>query len=624
MKLKYTFLQLLFVRLGIALAGFTFCRLVFLGVNYHLLGSPTFWQVLHSLFAGIRFDISSITIFNSLLIFLHLIPLKTRNKFWYQRLLKFLFFAVNLPLFFINLADTFSFPFFLQRFTIQELFITETGKSFSTIFFAILETHWYVIPLLLLVVWMMMKIYRVTTKENLHTPKLYVQALVLLLAVPCVVIAIRGGLQYKPISIVQAAKYEGSKLSPVILNTPFSLLHSALAPAVPDFNYMPLEEAKAIYPCTYVGNPNDSFKRMNVVVILLESFSAEYTGALNPGMHFTPFLDSLSKQGLLFTHCYANGKSSIEGVPSVLGSMPSYYSLPFISSSQSIYNNTSFASLLKPLGYHTAFLYGSYNGTMEFDSYAGSAGYEKYLGLNEFPEHKKYESDWGIDDVTYLKYAKGQLDSMQEPFHASLFTLSSHHPFKLPQHYENILPKGNHPIYSTIAFTDLALRQFFEAASKSNWYSNTVFLLCGDHTGPFQNKTYWDEMNFFHIFALLYTPGGELSGRYNKIVQQTDFLPSVMQYLNYSGSFPTNGTSIFDSTAQRISVHKCGGAFSLIDSTILLQFSPGWKRAYNYKQDSLFEHGVEYYTSNEFVQREKLLKAVLRNYSEGLKSKNKN
>lgn len=621
MKLNYTFLRLLFVRLAIVFIVFTFCRIFFLSVNYYLLASPSPMQIIHCLLAGIRFDISIVLVFNSLFIVLHLVPLKVRNRNWYQISLKWLFFAVNLPLFFINLADTFSFPFFLQRLTIQELFITETGKSFSTIFFAILETHWHVLPLLFLVVWLLFKSYSVATKEALHYPKFQTQVFILILAVPVAVIGIRGGLQYKPISIVQAAKYEGSKLSSVILNTPFTLLHSALAPAVPDFNYMSLEEAKALYPTTYKGQVIDSFRRMNVVVILLESFSAEYTGALNPCMPFTPFLDSLSKQGLLFTQCYANGKSSIAGVPSVVSSMPSYYTLPFISSSQSIYNISSFASLLKPMGYQTAFLYGSYNGTMEFDSYAGSAGYDKYLGLNEFPEHEKYSSDWGIDDITYLNYAKRQLDSMQQPFHATIFTLSSHHPFNVPQLYQKILPKGKHPIYSTIAYTDLALRQFFEAASKTSWYSNTVFLLCGDHTGPYQNKTYWDEMNFFHIFALLYTPGGELSNRYDKIVQQTDFLPSVMQYLHYPASFHANGTSIFDSTAQRISVHQCGDAFSIIDSTILLQFSSGWKRAFNYKQDSLFEHGVEYYTSDEFLQREKLLKAVLRNYSEGLKSK---
>ncbi len=604
--------MLLVKRLLIVLAAFTICRLLFIGFNAQFLPSLNFDNVLKCLVFGSRFDISVILLFNLPFIALHILPNRFRNAKYYQQALVIFFLLVNVPLIFLNLIDVFLYPFTLTRTTPGLLFIFETGEPFFKIFFSILKTYWFGFVILFSSVYLIAKAYSLFAAKKLHPAYYKTEWMLLPLTILLLVTGIRGGWQKVPISPLAANNMTG-EFAPAILNTPYTFYYASIYPEK-EIEWMNAEEAERIYPVVKKFDKAVPLQKKNVVVIMLESFSAEYTGVLNPGKGFTPFLDSLSQNSLLLTHCYANGKISIEGIPAVLSSVPSYGSKPFLFSSEAFNRISSFASLLHSNGYSSAFFHGGKNGTMNFDLYAQSSGYKKYYGMNEFTGDAHDSGPWGVDDEPFLLFSKRKIDEMTQPFHAAIFTLSSHHPFHLPEKYAGRFPKGEHPMVQTVAYTDFALRRFFEEASKTEWFKNTLFVFCADHTGPYQRSKSWNEMNYYHIFAMLYSPSENLRGKYTAVTQQTDLLPSVLDYLDYSGEIIAFGNSIFDSTAKRISLHRLNDSYSLIDSAYFLQYSPGWQRVYHYSQDKNLEHPKVNFDKPEEQERELLLKAVLQSY----------
>ena len=160
--------------------------------------------------------------------------------------------------------------------------------------------------------------------------------------------------------------------------------------------------------------------KKNVFVIILESFSSEHIGALthqigNKNTDFTPFLDSLAEKSLVFEG-FANGKRSIEGIPAILASLPTWMTEDFITSQYSSNKFNSLASILKAEGYNTSFFHGGKNGTMGFDAFSKSAGFEFYYGKNEYPDQSDFDGSWGISDEPYLQYIAKTLNTTPEPF----------------------------------------------------------------------------------------------------------------------------------------------------------------------------------------------------------------
>lgn len=112
---------------------------------------------------------------------------------------------------------------------------------------------------------------------------------------------------------------------------------------------------------------------------------------------------------------------------------------------------------------------------MGFDNFSKAAGIDNYIGQNEYVGNKAdFDGSWGIYDEPYLQYIANYLDTVKSPFFAGIFTLSSHHPYKIPNEYSGKFPKGNIPILESIGYADYALQQFFDRISKSDWYKNTL------------------------------------------------------------------------------------------------------------------------------------------------------
>ena len=213
---------------------------------------------------------------------------------------------------------------------------------------------------------------------------------------------------------------------------------------------------------------------------------------------YTPFLDSLISVSKTFTVSIADGHKSIEAMPSVLASIPSLET-PYIISPYA--NNTiqGLAELLGNKGYYTAFFHGAPNGSMGFDSFSKMAGFQDYYGKDQYPNPEDFDGVWGIWDEPFFKFFEHKLDNFKRPFFVSIFSVSSHHPFKVPEKYEGKFKKGPVPILQTIGYTDMALREFFNAASKEPWFDSTLFVLTADHTNELVHEVYQND--FGNLFG---------------------------------------------------------------------------------------------------------------------------
>jgi uncharacterized sulfatase len=232
------------------------------------------------------------------------------------------------------------------------------------------------------------------------------------------------------------------------------------------------------------------FRKKNVVVIILESFSKEFT-KLTPGKSYTPFLDSLMDHSLTFTNAFSNGLHSSEGIPAVIAGIPSLMSEYFTTSVYSTNTITSMPSVLKKEGYVSEFFHGATDGSMSFDIFAKSAGYDRYFGRAEFNDERYYDGNWGIFDEPFFQFFARGLDTLQQPFFASIFSVTSHAPYPIPEKYKNRFVNDGLPIHPCIEYTDMAVRHFFDSVRNKEWFKNTLFVITPDHCSPMSSTSYY-------------------------------------------------------------------------------------------------------------------------------------
>jgi len=210
------------------------------------------------------------------------------------------------------------------------------------------------------------------------------------------------------------------------------------------------------------------------------------------------------KHSWVYHHAYANGKRSIEGVPSSIMALPSLMDNDYISSVYQSNTLFSTAYYLQKWGYQSGFYHGGKNGTMSFDNMVAISQAGTYFGLNEYPNKNDFDGKWGIYDKPYLQYFAQQCREAKQPFYQTIFTLSSHHPYSLPPNEMGKYPEGTLPIHKTVGYTDDALKDFFITASKQEWFKNTVFIITADHSAENEKAYYQSPQGKYEIPLIVF------------------------------------------------------------------------------------------------------------------------
>ena len=624
-------LMVALLKLLIVLILFFFSRVLFYIFNQHYFASLGTADVMRIFWIGIRFDISAIFIINLPFIFLNSIPFRIRFSRIFQVSADVYFYLVNMIGLLVNFVDLIYFRFTLKRLTADIFAYLTVGGDFGKLIPQFFRDFWYV-PLLCFIFWILL-VY-LGTRFKVAVPRqksakikgsvMIFQTLIFLVISFFSIIFIRGGFQLRPISIITAGNYTNAKNVPLVLNTPFSIINTIGREKLVTLKFFASEDklGKIYTPLhkAHQGSP----RKLNVMIIIMESFSREHIGFLNRNLEngnyrgFTPFLDSLAQYSLVLD-AYANGKTSIQGIPAVLSGIPSLMDESYIQSTYSTNNISSLANLLKKEGYTSGFFHGGTNGTMGFDSYTKFAGFDHYYGRSEYNDEKDYDGKWGIRDEEFFQFAKKTIDGFNQPFLAAFFSLSSHHPYFVPAKYSGKFRKGKLKIQESIMYADQSLGKFFEAAKKMPWYKNTLFVITADHTSEGYYPYYQTGAGQYAIPIVFYMPGIKLSGKSGETSQQADIMPSVLDYLNFDRDFIAFGNSVFDTTAARFSVHYISGIYGLVKDGYLLEFNGTRTTAfYDLKRDNLQKINLRTKNLPVMNQLEKFLKAYLQQYNNRL------
>jgi phosphoglycerol transferase MdoB-like AlkP superfamily enzyme len=596
----------LFLKLSIALVLLFLSRILIYFFNPSLFSGIGFSHLMFVFFAGLRFDLFTLLIFNIPLIIFNAIPIRLRFSSVYQTIVNTIFYITNSVALAINLIDVIYFRFSQKRMTIDIFpYLSEAVDEIGSLIPVFIRDFWYIFILwiifIIVLVWTTSKINVDNNLTKGYSWKRYLYDTLKLVVIFILFIIIgRGGLQYRPINIINAGEYTEPEFFPILLNTPFTIIKTKDKTAIVPKNYFEnqLELDRIFTPVKlYHHNPED-FKNLNIVIIILESFTAEHSAFLNPGFDggkyigYTPFLDSLMKQSLVFKG-YANGEKSIDGIPAILSGIPSLMMGPFITSPYAGDKITSVASLLKLKGYTSAFFHGGTNGTMGFEAYTKIVGFNNYFGRNEYNNDNDFDGKWGIYDEEFLQFAARQMDQMDKPFVSAIFTLSSHHPYKVPEQYIGKFPKGKLDIHESIGYADFALKQFFKSISHTEWFDNTLFVLTADHTYQGYYPFYRTSVGKYSVPIVFYQPHKEWGEIKVQTVQQTDILPSILDYLGYDKEFIAFGQSIFDPTPPHFAVSYLSGIYQLIQDGYVLKFNGEKDIAfYHIQNDSLLKNNL--------------------------------
>lgn len=580
------------------------------------------------LIGGLRFDLTALIYINALYFVLYLPPYPWKFKKIYRQILKSVFLVTNLIGIIANSADIIYYRFTLRRTTIGVFKDFSNESNMLTLLTRFIFDFWYITLLVLFLFVFLIYIYKiVSVKEPSRKSdlKYYLTSiLIFLVFVYFSIVGMRSGFTRttRPINMSNAGKYvKDPSLMVVVQNTPFCFLRTLGKKSFKKLNLFKNREELNTYfnPLKDYQEKFGQGKDKNVVVIILESFTREVIGSLNRDLEnssyqgYTPFLDSLVTHSLVFENGFANGKKSIDAMPSVLASIPSFVQ-PYISSEYANNKINSLASTLNELEYSTSFFHGAPTGSMGFDSFAKIAGFQHYFGEEDYEGNGGFDGYWGISDDDFLQFMAKKLKELPKPFFSSVFTLSSHHPFLVPKGFENKFPKGKKNVHECVGYTDYSLKHFFDTIKAEPWYQNTLFVITADHTSsPYYDK-YRTKMNRFAVPIIFYTPDGSLQGRSKEIAQQSDIMPTILAYLGYNKPFVAFGNNLLDSLDHNFAVNYLHGNYQLTINDYLIRFN-GKKitEAFNSKADPALEEKVDLAKVPEKYKN--TIKAIVQEYN---------
>ncbi len=608
----YNLIKLFFKRILVVFVIYQICRLLFYYIN-----SSNFQEVnFISFFGGIHFDLSAIAYINLLFALFHFIPGNFKYNLSYQKIVKIGFYFVNLVFIITNFVDFEYYKFTGRRSTFGMITASGMEHEIGDLMFSFLIEFWY-LPIIAIILsflfWKLIPNFKSTTIQSITKNQLYKQSGIFILLMGFIFLLGRGGFQKKPLRIVDAVNYGSLNQSALVLNTPFCILKTIGKKET-------LESPKFYDETTLntIFNPEINIQKVseptnkNVVIIILESFGRE-----NIQIGQTPFLDHLIEKSLFFENGFANGKLSIDAVPSTLSSIPSLMNNSLITSSYSINKVYGLPKILKDNGYQTAFFHGAFNGSQNFDQYCKVAGFDNYYGKNEYEGPEAFDGRWGIFDEEFLQYFSKKMTSFKQPFFTTLFTISSHNPYIIPEKHKGKFPKGTTKIQESIAYADFALKQFFETASKQDWYKNTLFVVTADHTSsePTAEK-YKTNVGKFRIPILFFDPSNpNLIGKNYKNLQQIDIMPSVLDYLNINTKMVTFGKSYL--SYKDFIVYFLDNVYHYISGNYYFAFDG--KKAiglYNFKNDELLKNNLLQTENTKAIAMEKFIKAYIQSFNE--------
>jgi phosphoglycerol transferase MdoB-like AlkP superfamily enzyme len=612
-------------RLLLSMGLFSLCRIGFYLFNHSYFPDVSPAGLIRIAWGGLRFDLTAVLYINALVILLMVVPFDFRFQVRYQSFIKIIFFLCNGTALASNVGDFIYYRFTLRRTTADIFRQFENETNLGSLLPRFLFDYWYAVVFWLVLLGIMIWLYSYTRVKGPMVKNRVTYYGLGLLSLPVIIYlfigGVRGGFRHstRPITLSHAAEYvqQANEVS-LVLNTPFAIFRTIGKAKIQKVQYFESEdEVEAIYSPEHIPPDTARFQPYNVVIVILESFSKEFIGSLNPDKPgykgYTPFLDSLIQHSKTFTHSFANGRKSIDGLPSIIAGIPSV-DVPYVLTPFSNNRIEGIGTALKSKGYHSSFFHGAPNGSMGFNAFMNLAGFDEYYGMSEYGHDDDYDGMWGIWDDKFFAFYANKLNTFPQPFVSVVFSVSSHHPFKIPAEFEQKFKGGEQPILKCIQYTDYALQNFFRQIGKMPWYRNTLFVITADHCSSDivfpESRTTW---GLNSVPVIFFRPDNSLVGMEDNFVQHIDIMPSVLGYLGYNRPYFAFGRDVFSATDSFAFTYR--DTYNLFWRNYLLQFN-GEKtvRLCDFVSDNMLTTDLKDKLPDVVEQMERKIKAFIQQY----------
>ncbi|WP_027124775.1 LTA synthase family protein [Gelidibacter mesophilus] len=632
-KEEYT---ILLYRLFLAYVFYFVARFLFFLYNYDVLEVHSFGEFFRLSYYGLAFDTAAILYVNSLFIILSLLPLRFAMSSWYQKLVFYVYFITNLIAYALNYVDFIYYKFNFARTTLSVLDVVKNEGNKTAMFFRFMLSYWHVYLLFFGVSLLWIYLYRRVKlhplEYKLPTKSYYISSFIGFVVIGTLIVGgIRGGdfrKSTRPINLVDASRHvKKMEQADLVLNTTFAFIRTFGKNSIKKIDYKVTPEEIQFYIKPIKQYDNNPPSKPNVVVIITESMGREYLASFNKDsgidnyVGYMPFLDSLAQHSLIFPNAFANGSKSIHGMSSVLSGIPSFVDA-FTSSSYSNQEIQSLVSVLNDLNYDTSFFHGAPNGSMGFLGFSNILGFDHYYGMEEYGNDDDFDGSWGIWDEPFLQFMKTTLDEKEQPFFSTVFTVSSHEPFKIPEKYNEKFPKGHIQMHQPIGYTDYAFQQFFEAAKKEPWFENTIFVITADHPNQVYYEVYNKVINRRAVPILIYKPDGSLAGIEEKLAQQIDVYPTVLDLIGYKKPFRSWGRSLVsEDGVEPFAINHNASQYHMLRGNYICTFDGEVATGFYDIDDKSLENNLIANKTPEMEATEKACRAFLQDYFERIVDK---
>lgn len=356
-------------------------------------------------------------------------------------------------------------------------------------------------------------------------------------------LGIRGGMQAIPITQSQSYYTNYNILNTAAVNSGYSFLFSYLENRKyhdeNPYEFLPDGEAQKIVEQIYL-TPSDSTvnilntRRPNIVILLMESWSADLIHSLGGEEGITPEFEKLADSGLLFTQMYASGNRSEQAMSSLFAGFPATPITAITHSLDKVVKLPSLPEKLKAEDYFTSFYFGGHLMYGGIKSYISIAGFEKMMEIYDFPDEIP-RGKLGVHDEYVFDYQIQELNEMHQPFFSVVFTLSTHSPYDQPM--EQALDWGGSEMQyiNSAYYTDRCLADYFAKAKNTDWYDSTLFIIVADHSHNSYRHWPVHAPEYRHIPMLFY--GNVIKEEYrgetiNRMASQTDIPTTILQQLD--------------------------------------------------------------------------------------------
>ena len=376
-----------------------------------------------------------------------------------------------------------------------------------------------------------------------------------------------------------------------------------------------------IYDITEVVHQEKEAKKYNIILVMVESLSAEYMGIYGDKRGLTPHLDTLAKKSIFFNNFFATGTRTVRGMEAVVLSLPPTPGRSIVKRPD-CENSNSAGFIFKELGYENKFIYAGHGYFDNMNYFFSNNGFEVVDRLAFKEDEITFANVWGVCDEDLFNKTMKEADrsyTNKKPFFSFVMTTSNHRPYTYPEGKIDIPSHTGRD--GGVKYTDYAIDQFLKDASKKPWFDDTIFVVVADHNGGSAGKTSLPIWRY-KIPFFIYAPKIVHAGTVSKLASQVDLMPTLMGVLGQTYDVKSYGDDIlskdhharaFVGNYQKLGLYHDNTVTVLSPDKSVKDYIIEKQTLYNvkYKEKEASKEEIEdivtYYQSASYLYKDKLL-----------------